>query len=152
MTRNEHIHFLIERYFEATATPSEERELKHILADSTIDATPEVEEARAMMGYTAISKAVATPPRRRNRVPRLISIAASIALVAFTSVTLVKLMTNNHDADTATIYANGMVIESTDQAMSMMQSQLKAMGQATEASEAAGIFNALEAMRTTDHN
>lgn len=61
-------------------------------------------------------------------------------------------MTNNHDTDTATIYANGMVIESTDQAMSMMQSQLKAMGQATEASEAAGIFNALEAMRTTDHN
>lgn len=60
MTRNEHIHLLIERYFEATATAAEERELKHILADPTIDATAEVEEARAVMGYTAISKAVAT--------------------------------------------------------------------------------------------
>lgn len=123
---------LIERYFEATATRAEEARLRTILADPSTPATPAVEEARAVMGYTALQKAIAGPSDHRSRIMpwrTIASIAASVAVVA--AIGFHFSATGGPQPD-ATIYAQGKISHSTDDALAIMDRQLGALGRSTE--------------------
>lgn len=123
---------LIERYFEATATKAEETRLRAILADPHTPATPEVEEARAVMGYTTLQKAIARPTEQpRHKMPwrTIASIAASVAVVAAIGF---HFSANGGSQPEATIYAQGKISHSTDDALAIMDRQLGALGRSTE--------------------
>lgn len=122
---------LIERYFEATATRAEEARLRTILADPSTPATPAVEEARAVMGYTALQKAITGPSDRRRTMPwrTIASIAASVAVVAAIGF---HFSATGGPQPEATIYAQGKISHSTDDALAIMDRQLGALGRSTE--------------------
>lgn len=146
MTDNERIHILIERYFEATATDAEEAELKQLLADPATDPTPEVEEARAVMGYTALQKAIHRPAHKSTK--RRWTSAAAAAAIMIGIITISYHITDPSDTvdSYATVYMDGKIITSTDEAMAIMQSQLGAIGAADTHSATAKAFSALESM------
>lgn len=133
---------LIQRYFDATATAVEEKRLRAILADPATERTPAVEEARAVMGYTAVASAVIRPRRSSRRWVAAASVAASVAvvmLIGWHSLSAV-------DDNTAVIYANGRVIHSTEQAIDIMTAQLGAIGEAAKDSPATHALMILETM------
>lgn len=142
---------LIERYFEATATAAEEARLKAILADPATEPTEAVEEARAVMGLTAVRKAVAQRPQEPTKAGagRWIAAASVAAAVAVAAIMCLEFQHEASVTSTATIYARGTVTHSTDLAMDIMAVQLGAMGEASANSPASDILRILES--TTDN-
>lgn len=134
---------LIQRYFDATATTDEEKRLRAILADPATERTQAVEEARAVMGYTAITRAVSRPRRSSRRWVAAASVAASVAIVALIGW---HSLSAADDDSTAVIYANGRVIHSTEQAIDIMTAQLGAIGEAAKDSPATHALMILETM------
>lgn len=123
---------LIKRYFDATATKAEERRLRAILADPSTPVIREVEEARAVMGYTTLQKARLRPAApRHHTVPwrTIVSIAASVAVVIAISVHFLAPEGQQPDV---TIYAQGKISHSTEDALAIMNHQLGALGRSTE--------------------
>lgn len=151
MLKDERIHYLIARFFEATATRAEEEELKLLLTDPSTEPTPEIEEARAVMSYSAIEKAVYSPSKKPNSTHILFKAAAAAAVMCGI-ITTTYFATKNPDStcSIAAIYINGQEIKSTDAAMTVMQSQLRAMGRATEHSASTEALSALESMMTDE--
>lgn len=147
MKTNE-INILIERYFEATATAEEEAELMKLLADPATERSHAVEEARAVMGFTAVQRAVnrRTANRRPHRTARWIAAASVAAAVAVVALIGWHISDGSNVETAATIYAHGEVNHSTDLAMDIMAAQLGAMGEANENSPASAMLEALEAM------
>lgn len=133
---------LIQRYFDATATAVEEKRLRAILADPATERTPAVEEARAVMGYTAVASAVIRPRRSRRWVAAA-SVAASVAVVMLIGW---HSLSAAADDNTAVIYANGRVIHSAEQAIDIMTAQLGAIGEAAKDSPATHALMILETM------
>lgn len=133
---------LIQRYFDATATAVEEKRLRAILADPATERTPAVEEARAVMGYTAVASAVIRPRRRSRRWVAAASVAASVAVVVLIGWHSLSAADDN----TAVIYANGRVIHSAEQAIDIMTAQLGAIGEAAKDSPATHALMILETM------
>lgn len=133
---------LIQRYFDATATAGEEKRLRTILADPATERTPAVEEARAVMGYTAVASAVIRPRRSSRRWVAAASVAASVAVVVLIGWHSLSAADDN----TAVIYANGRVIHSTEQAIDIMTAQLGAIGEAAKDSPATHALMILETM------
>lgn len=133
---------LIQRYFDATATAGEEERLRAILADPATERTPAVEEARAVMGYTAVASAVIRPRRSSRRWVAAASVAASVAVVVLIGWHSLSAADDN----TAVIYANGRVIHSTEQAIDIMTAQLGAIGEAAKDSPATHALMILETM------
>lgn len=151
MKRNDHIQLLIERFFEATATKEEERELKRLLSDPDLQSTKEIEEARAVMGYTALQAAIAKPAQRQPRrhiLPK-ISAAAAVAtlLIGFG---LHSRITNEEPATFAAVYNDGTVETSVDDAMAVMMAQLGSFGEDDEMDRADDAFKLLDTMLTPD--
>ena len=72
------LHTLIVRYFDATATEDEEAELRRGLADTSLS-SPEIEEARAVLGFFVTESRL---PRRSRQQSVWFRIAAAIALAA----------------------------------------------------------------------
>lgn len=134
---------LIQRYFDATATAGEEERLRAILADPATERTQAVEEARAVMGYTAVARAVIRPRRSSRRWVAAASVAASAAVVALIGW---HSLSAADDDSTAVIYANGRVIHSTEQAIDIMTAQLGAIGEAAKDSPATHALMILETM------
>lgn len=132
---------LIQRYFDATATAGEEERLRAILADPATERTQAVEEARAVMGYTAVARAVSRPHRNNSRWVAAASVAASAAVVALIGW---HSLSAADDDSTAVIYANGRVIHSTEQAIDIMTAQLGAIGEAAKDSPATHALMILE--------
>ncbi len=133
---------LIQRYFDATATAGEEKRLRAILADPATERTPAVEEARAVMGYTAVASAVIRPRRSSRRWVAAASVAASVAVVMLIGWHSLSAADDN----TAVIYANGRVIHSAEQAIDIMTAQLGAIGEAAKDSPATHALMILETM------
>lgn len=133
---------LIQRYFDATATAGEEERLRAILADPATERTQAVEEARAVMGYTAVARAVSRPHRNNSRWVAAASVAASVAVVVLIGWHSLSAADDN----TAVIYANGRVIHSTEQAIDIMTAQLGAIGEAAKDSPATHALKILETM------
>lgn len=133
---------LIQRYFDATATAVEEKRLRAILADPATERTPAVEEARAVMGYTAVASAVIRPRRSSRRWVAAASVAASVAVVVLIGWHSLSAADDN----TAVIYANGRVIHSAEQAIDIMTAQLGAIGEAAKDSPATHALMILETM------
>ncbi|MDE7335205.1 MAG: hypothetical protein K2N10_02685, partial [Muribaculaceae bacterium] len=71
---------LINRYFDATASEAEERELRRMLASTRLR-SPEIEQARAVMGFYAVGRKAA-PAGRQWRLPAAVTAAAAAAVVA----------------------------------------------------------------------
>lgn len=153
MTQNNDIERLIERYFDCTASPEEEALLKALLADPATEATPAVEEARAVTGYTAVQKAISEDvgqPRPNVLTPqKWIASAAAAAAVALAVTIGWHAGRGDSLPDTAIVYAQGRVIHSTDDALDIMASQLGAMGKASADSPAADILKSLQQSLTT---
>lgn len=134
---------LIKRYFDATTTADEEKRLRAILADPATERTPAVEEARAVMGYTAVASAVIRPRRSSRRWVAAASVAASVAVVVLIGW---HSLSAAADDNTAVIYANGRIIHSTEQAIGIMTAQLGAIGEAAKDSPATHALMILETM------
>lgn len=123
------IHELIERYFEATATETEERQLRHLLA-TTKFLTPEIEQARAVIGFYAASKEV--NQKKRKRTINLPRIAAAVAIAAVSATAGTLFFSGNETENRCIAYVGG--VEITDQAriLSIMHEDLQLLGDAAD--------------------
>ncbi len=133
---------LIDRYFEATATASEEATLRRILADPKTEPTPTVEEARAVMWFTALLRP-RKPKIMRLKTVRIISVAASLALLISIFAYFLTGNAGSSQENGAIIYCQGIESHSTEDALALMRSQLGSVGRERAEGEAAAIFQAL---------
>lgn len=83
----QHIHQLIQRYFDAETTLTEERELRRLVAPLAGSKDPEIQEVRAVLGY--LSAAPRKQKRSHSRWVAIGSVAAAIAVVAIIGVKLI---------------------------------------------------------------
>ncbi len=152
MTTNERIHILIERYFDASTTETEENELRLLLADPETEPTAEVEEARAVMGYTSLQRAIHHPKSgNENRVKKWTRGAAAAAMLTGIITVAYHALPHSEAAPSyATVYTDGQVITSTDEALAIMHAQLSAMGSAEANGATADAFSALDNMLADD--
>ncbi|MCM1029284.1 MAG: hypothetical protein NC342_06735 [Pseudoflavonifractor sp.] len=135
-------HLLIQRFFDATATKEEEEALRKILADPSTESTDEVNEARAVMGFTALFRPRLRRPASSRRLRAIAASAAAVAVAATIGLWAITHQTPSSASD-ATIYASGNISHSTDDALAIMTSQLSQMGQANASSQATRMLNAL---------
>ena len=70
-----HIHELIDRYFNAETSEAEELRLKNILA-TTSYSSPEIDEAKAVLGYFAMSRGKHNVDKHRS--PATVRAAATL--------------------------------------------------------------------------
>jgi len=121
------IHELIGRYFDASASEAEERELKQALASTKL-LTAEIEEARAVLGYYAVSKKATAKRRRITTMPRTVaaSIAAAIAIAATIATTL--MMRDNEIENRCIAYVNGVEITDQEHVMSIISDNFRSLG------------------------
>ncbi len=112
---------LIERYFEGSTTIAEERQLRHLLADSSID-TPLANEARAVMGYSLAKPQLQAKLAQRKPVHTWLNVAACLAvLIGISSVCYVS---NQRHSDECIAYLNGKEISNQQVVTNMMLSDI----------------------------
>lgn len=137
------IHYLVDRYFDATATDAEERELRRALT-VTKCRSEKINEARAVMGYFAIGH---TAPRRRLGIMPRVAAAAVAAVVCGAAATLAFRQTN---ADRCVAYVGHTEITDSHRILAMMHSDLAMMGKASQslqtdvASELSTLFSSTQ--------
>ena len=98
------LHNLIERYFDATTSLDEERQLKQELANTRLSSSL-IDEAHAVLGYSLSRPTVAVtrPVRRfRSSVTR-VAVAASIVIAALIPISII--IGNGSGEDNCTSYA-----------------------------------------------
>lgn len=131
-----YIEHLIDLYFESRTDSAEETQLRHLLASTELTSA-KIDEARAVMGYFAASRAIEGREKRKNAqtriLPRvrLIDIAASVALIAAFALALINLRPGD-DSNRCLAYANDIVISDAAEVMGIMDNDLSAMREATE--------------------
>lgn len=148
----QYIELLINRYFEATATKEEEQTLKRLLADPSTPSTPAIDEARAVMAFSAISRPAAS--KRNDKSSAVIHNRAAILKAAAAAALLISVgwgavSDSGVEASSesfAAVYDRGNFSNSTDVALSIMRSQLGAMGQESENGATAKAIDLLDAM------
>lgn len=120
---------LIERYFEGQTSQQDEQLLRENLADCPWESEA-IDEARFTMGYFAAHK------QQRRRVVnmstrrRAMGIAATIAVLLTIGVGL--LWQSRQPEDVCIAYVNGQTINDKDKVLTLMQSDLNDMGNATQ--------------------
>jgi hypothetical protein len=120
---------LIERYFEGQTSQQEEQLLRESLADCPWESEA-IDEARFTMGYFAAHK------QQRRRIVnmstrhRALGIAATIAVLLTIGVGL--LWQSRQPEDVCIAYVNGQTINDKDKVLTLMQSDLNDMGNATQ--------------------
>ena len=131
-----YIEHLIDLYFESRTDSAEETQLRRLLASTELTSA-KIDEARAVMGYFAASRAIEGREKRKNAqtriLPRvrLIDIAASVALIAAFALALINLRPGD-DSNRCLAYANDIVISDAAEVMGIMDNDLSAMREATE--------------------
>ena len=121
------IHTLIERYFEATASEAEERELRTALSRTKL-LSPEIEEARAVLGYFVATRHESQSSHSRR--PRHFAAAAAIAAIAI-SAAAIALSDGGRETDNRCIaYVGGTTITDNQRVMSMISADLQTLGDA----------------------
>ena len=131
MNKNEidikYVHGLIDRYFDATASEAEERELRRLLASARL-LSPEIDQARAVIGFYAVGRKAA-PGRRRLRWP---AAAAAAVVVAVCVGSGVLSGPAGADANQCVAYVGQTEITDSRRVMTMMQAELAEMSRASE--------------------
>ena len=135
---------LIDRYFDATATEAEERELRLTLASTPLS-SEKIDEARAVMGYFAASrKAEVNKASRRGSWFRA---AAAIAVAAVCGTAILTYRPNDKVTDLCVAYIGETEITDSHAVLSMMRSDLAEIGEASQsvqtdvASQLSTLFN-----------
>ena len=135
---------LIDRYFDATATEAEERELRLTLATTPLS-SEKIDEARAVMGYFAVS--------RKNQVDSAsrggswLRAAAAIAVAAVCGTALLTYHPGDKVADQCVAYIGETEITDSHAVLAMMRSDLAEIGEASQsvqtdvASQLSTLFN-----------
>lgn len=120
---------LIERYFEGQTSQQEEQLLKENLADCPWESEA-IDEARFTMGYFAAHKQQSRRVENMNTRRRAMGIAATIAVLLTIGVGL--LWQSRQPEDVCIAYVNGQTINDKDKVLTIMQSDLNDMGNATQ--------------------
>lgn len=124
------LHQLIERYFDATATSAEEAELLRDLADPTLT-SPEIEEARAVIGFFAVERSRKTT-RRRHLPAGWQRAAAAVAIAAVCGVALFTMPgRDTKQPDRCVAYVGDTEVTDSRMVMAMMRSDLSDLGEAS---------------------
>ncbi len=123
-----YLYRLIERYFDATASEGEERELRRLLASTRLE-SPEIEQARAVLGFYAAGR---TPRvRRRLRLPAAAA-AAVVVVAGIGAAALFGPWRAGGQANQCVAYVGSTEITDSHRVMAMMQSELAEMSRASE--------------------
>lgn len=138
-----HIHHLIQGYWDAALSESQERELLHLLADPDTPETSQVAEARAVTGIQAAAR-MRHRDLRRTSVLRLCIRAACVAGVCI-ALTGVAIHFNSSEETGTYAYVNGERITDPDRVLAMMENDLALIGNAGGEAEAA-VSNSLAIM------
>lgn len=128
-----YLHGLIDRYFDATASEAEERELRRLLVSTRLQ-SPEIEQARAVMGFYAVGRKAEPRRRRRLHLPTAATAAAAAAVVAVCvgANALFGPSGATGDANQCVAYVGQTEITDSRRVMAMMQNELAEMGRASE--------------------
>lgn len=120
---------LTERYFDGHTTLAEERRLRQLLANPQLMGA-ELDEARAVLGYVAVTPAQSA--RKPIVMPwrTVVSVAASVALVVILGVAFF-VKKEAYGALECIAYVDGERIENPDHVVEIMQSELSLMGEAS---------------------
>lgn len=131
-----YLEHLIDRYFEGMTDSTQETRLRRLLASTELT-SDKIDEARAVMGYFAASRAVESRERRKTvqtrilpRI-RLIDIAASVAIIAAFALAVINFRAADENSR-CMAYANDIVISDAAEVMGIMDNDLSAMREATE--------------------
>lgn len=131
----EQLNTLIERYFNGETSVAEERILRDELAASQLG-SPEINEARAVMGYSIAQRN--THHKANNRRVWLRA-AASLAIIATLTVTAYRLNLNDHISTQCFAYVDGQRITDNDQVINMMFEGLSNVADAADESQLQAI-------------
>ena len=126
------LHSLIDRYFDATATEDEERELMKALASTDLS-TEKIEEARAVAGFYAVGRA----KERRRMKPashRNWQRAAASVAVALVCGAAILFFSGHSDVspDRCIAYIGEETITDSQMVLAMMQSDLDEINEVTQ--------------------
>lgn len=131
-----YLEHLIDLYFEGLTDTPQETQLRRLLASTELT-SDKIDEARAVMGYFAASRAVESRERRKTvqtrilpRI-RLIDIAASVAIIAAFALAVINFRAADENSR-CMAYANDIVISDAAEVMGIMDNDLLAMREATE--------------------
>lgn len=134
---------LIDRYFDATATEAEERELRLTLATTPLS-SEKIDEVRAVMGYFALSRKA----QARNTSKGVSWLrAAAIAVAAACGTALLTYHPGDKVADQCVAYIGETEITDSHEVLAMMRSDLAEIGEASQsiqtdvASQLSTLFN-----------
>lgn len=122
---------LIEHYFNGDTSVEEERILRNELATTRLD-SPEINEARAVMGY-----GLAQYNRRSHRSEKKhwLRAVASVAIIALLSTTGYHLSQSGNVTPDCIAYIDGQRITDNDKVIDMMFEGLSNIADAAEASQ-----------------
>lgn len=123
MSKKARAELLARSYFDATTTLAQEAELRSLLADPALS-SPDIDSARAAMGYTAAM----TPPRRRPRriaIPAM-RVAAAVAVAVTIAVGLLVNKAPGADGDYIA-YIDGRPTDDSRVALALMDADLDAI-------------------------
>lgn len=121
---NDLLHHLIELYFAGETTLEQERRLRQMLLDNQGSGDPAVEEALAVMSFTAVSR----PARPAAHTPvmlrwmRLGSIAAALAVVVTMAFRIGGAGGDSGDLDGCVAYVGSQKIDDRDKIMELVAS------------------------------
>ncbi len=123
------LHQLIDRYFDATATDAEEHELLLTLATTRLS-SEKIDEARAVMGYFAVSRNVVAKKSAGGR--SWLRIAAAIAVAVVCGTALLTYRPSDDVADQCVAFIGETEITDSHTVLAMMRSDLSEIYEASQ--------------------
>lgn len=135
------LHALIERYFAAETTLAEEHFLRDKLAGLPDGIDPVADEAKAVLGFVAVTSQRTTAGRKFRKLKRFIrplQAAASVALIVGGAAMFVKYSIQKAEAAPATAfvaYVDGQPITDADLVRRMALDNMRLVAEATSAFE-----------------
>lgn len=123
------LHELIDRYFDATATEAEERELYEALASTELS-SDQIDEARAVAGFFACGR---NKRRKANKRRVWLSAAASVAVAAVCGAAIFAAgpSSDSSSSNRCIAYIGNEEITDTHTVLAMMQNDLADINAAT---------------------
>lgn len=122
--RIKHAENLARRYFDATATVAEERELRRLLADPELR-SPAVDDARAVMGYAMAARR----SHRHVALRRITAAAACAAVLAMAGIAALHGAGSDRRGEYMA-YDRGHAITARDEVVTIIETDLTAIAEA----------------------
>lgn len=129
----DNLKLLVDKYFDGLTTTDEERQLREWLASSEVS-SPELDEARAVLGVFAAARSEKKASRRRfNAIPRIAATAACACLLLGATIWFSR----SYVASASFAVIGDERIDDMDQIRSLMHSDLRSIADARNSVEAA---------------